>query len=124
MIESAVLASIQSNGLAIFGKIKQPMELRPLQKIQNFDTSIREKPVLYRPQKFNFKAIDAIIVFIEENSKKQNNAKKQSNAKQRSHLLQLQQLRNSPQYRVNPVEGRSAGSCDLSCQDSGSRDRR
>jgi len=51
------------------------MELRPLQKIQKFDTAVREKPVLYRPQKFNFKAIDGIIVFSEENAKKQNNAK-------------------------------------------------
>jgi len=32
------------------------MDLRPLTKVHKFDTVVRNKPVLYRPQTYNFKA--------------------------------------------------------------------
>jgi len=45
------------------------MDLKPLKKMQTFDTAVRNKPVLYRPQTYNFKAIDGVIVFIEPREK-------------------------------------------------------
>jgi hypothetical protein len=59
------LSSIRSNGLAIGGEIKKAMDVRLLRKLSDVRTDITGTAVLYRPQKFNFKAIDGMIVLIE-----------------------------------------------------------
>ena len=69
IIEHAVLLSIRSHGLAIGAGIKKPMVLRHLKRQPEFEKDATDKPVLYRPKIFNFKAIDGIIICIkpEEN---------------------------------------------------------
>ena len=67
MIESAVLSSIRSHGLAIGAKIKRPMKVRLFADLFNIATDITGEPVLYCPKKFNHPAIDGIIVLIEPN---------------------------------------------------------
>jgi hypothetical protein len=71
MIEYAVLASIRSNGLAIDAEIGQPMCLERLEKPPEFKVSVTDQPTLYVPIKFNFPAIDGMIVLIkrEKNGK-------------------------------------------------------
>ena len=73
MIEQAVLSSIGSTGLAINAQIGESMDVRPLMKEPNFATNVTEKPVLYRPIEFNYKAIDGMIV---KAGKKNANGKK------------------------------------------------
>src|SRR5947209_6256374 len=73
MIEHAVLSSIRSNGLAISAEIGKAMEVRLLKGLSDIKTDITGTAVLYRPQKFNFKAIDGMIVLIKPDEK---NAKK------------------------------------------------
>jgi hypothetical protein len=73
MVEHAVLSSIRSNGLAINAGIGDAMDVRLLRGMSDIRTDITDKPILYRPQKFNFKAIDGIVVLIKsdgENTKK------------------------------------------------------
>jgi hypothetical protein len=70
MIESAVLSSIKSHGLAINAKIKQPMKMRLFADLFNIATDITGEPVLYCPKGFNHETIDGIIVFIEPNKPK------------------------------------------------------
>ena len=77
MIENAVLSSIRSIGLAINAEIAKPMALRTLTDPPIFEMDVWDKPVLYRPKPFNFKAIDGMIVLIEPDK----NAKKNKNAK-------------------------------------------
>jgi hypothetical protein len=67
MIESAVLSSIRSHGLAIRANIGRPMKMRLFADLFNIATDIIDEPVLYCPQKFNHPAIDGIIVLIESN---------------------------------------------------------
>jgi hypothetical protein len=67
MIESAVLSSIRSHGLAIGAKIKRPMKMRLFTDLFNIATDIINEPVLYYPKRFNHLAIDGIIVLIEPN---------------------------------------------------------
>ena len=67
IIKHAVLSSIRTHGLAIGAGMKKSMVLRHLEPHPEFNAT--DKPVLYRPDTFNFKAIDGIIIFIkpEEN---------------------------------------------------------
>jgi len=78
MMEYAILSSIQSKGLPIGAGIGTSMELRPLELRSDFEKAITDTPVLYRPRKFNFKAIDGVIILIKLNDegKKKNNKKK------------------------------------------------
>lgn len=84
MVEHAVLSSIHSNGLPIGAELGTSMELRLLKDPTDFGKGATDKPVLYRPESFNFKAMDGIIVLIkpdklndEKNTKKmKKNAKK------------------------------------------------
>jgi hypothetical protein len=69
MIEHAVLSSIRSNGLAISAEIGKAMHARLLLSLSDIDTDITGTAVLYRPKKFNFKAIDGMIVLIEPGEK-------------------------------------------------------
>jgi hypothetical protein len=69
MIEHAVLSSMRSNGLAIGEDIATSMEPRALQGPLSFNDDFTEKPVLYRPKSFNFKAIDGIILLIKDTKK-------------------------------------------------------
>src|SRR5436305_13688873 len=62
MIEHAVLSSIRSNGLAIDAGIGKAMEVRLLRNLSDIKTRITDTPVLYRPKKSNFKAIDGMVV--------------------------------------------------------------
>jgi hypothetical protein len=64
MMEYAILSSIQLKGLPIGAGIGASMELRPLEDPSDFEKAIADKPVLYRPRKFNFKAIDGVIILI------------------------------------------------------------
>jgi len=70
MIESAVLSSIRSHGLAIGADIQRPMKIILFADSFNIATDITGEPVLYLPQKFNHESIDGIIVFIESNKPK------------------------------------------------------
>ena len=97
MIEHAVLSSIRSNGLAIDAEIGTPMELRLLGEPPNFATDVTDKPVLYRPNKFNYKAIDGIIVLIKLETQNTRGkklkiamAKKEENAKPKLLMFPLQ----------------------------------
>jgi hypothetical protein len=65
MIESAVLSSIRSHGLAIGENIGRPMKMKLFADSFNIATDIIGQPVLYCPKKFNHEAIDGIIVHIE-----------------------------------------------------------
>jgi hypothetical protein len=67
MIESAVLSSVRSHGLAIGAKIKRSMKMRLFEDLFNIATDIIGEPVLYCPKKFNHPAIDGIIVLTEPN---------------------------------------------------------
>jgi hypothetical protein len=67
MIESALLSSIRSHGLAIGAGIRQPMKVRLFANSFDIDMDIIGEPVLYCPKKFNEEAIDGIIVFIKPN---------------------------------------------------------
>src|SRR3954453_3008194 len=73
MIEHAILSSIRSNGLAISAEIGKAMEVRLLKDLSDIKTNITGTAVLYRPKKFNFRAIDGMIVLIKPDK---NNAKK------------------------------------------------
>jgi len=64
LIEYAVLSSIQSNGLAIFADLKTSMEVKLFNGVSDINMDIVDRPVLYRPRKYNFKAIDGLIVLI------------------------------------------------------------
>jgi hypothetical protein len=64
MMEHAILSSIRSNGLAINAGIMRPMKVRLLAQPYDIKTTIEDEPVLYWPRKFNFAAIDGIIVLI------------------------------------------------------------
>src|SRR2546423_6980899 len=83
MIEHAVLSSIRSNGLAIGAEIGNSMELRHLEQPPIFDPAVKNKPVLYRPNKFKFKAIDGMIVLIthEKENARENTNKNAKNTK-------------------------------------------
>ena len=70
MIESAVLSSIRSHGLAIGADIQRPMRIILFRRSFNIAMDITGEPVLYLPQKFNHESIDGIIVFIESNKPK------------------------------------------------------
>ena len=77
MIEHTILSSIRSNGLAIDAGIMRPMKVRLLTEPSDIDTRIRDEPVLYWPTKFNFEAIDGIIILINpEEPNDEKNAKK------------------------------------------------
>jgi hypothetical protein len=77
MIEHAVLSSIRSNGLAIDAGIMRPMKVRLLTKPSDIKTDIRDEPVLYWLEKFNFETIDGIIILINpEELNDEKNAKK------------------------------------------------
>src|SRR2546421_10857937 len=83
MIEHALLSSIRSNGLAIGAEIGNSMELRPLDQPPTFNLAFKNKPVLYRPNKSNFKAIDGMIVLItqEKENARENTNKNAKNTK-------------------------------------------
>jgi hypothetical protein len=73
MVEHAVLSSIRSNGLTIDAEIGKAMDVKLLRGLSDIKTDITGTAVLYRPQKFNFKAIDGMIVLVkpgEKNTKK------------------------------------------------------
>jgi hypothetical protein len=70
MMEYAVLSSIQSKGLNIGEAIGTSMELRTLEGPPEFEKAPEDKPVLYRPRKFNFKAIDGVIILIKSGKRK------------------------------------------------------
>jgi hypothetical protein len=69
MIEHAVLSSIRSNGLAIGAEIGKAMKVKLLRGLSDINTDIIDTAVLYRPKKFNFKAIDGMIVLIKPSEK-------------------------------------------------------
>ena len=72
MIEYAVLSSIELNGLAIGATVQKPMDIIIFKgATPNFRKDITNRPVLYRPHKFefNFKGIDGVIVRIETRPK-------------------------------------------------------
>lgn len=76
MIEHAVLSSIGSNGLAIGEGIQTPMDIITFKTaIPDFKTNITDRPVLFRPAKFNFKGIDGVIVRIETRPKSKGKGK-------------------------------------------------
>src|ERR1700722_13373751 len=74
VIEYAVLSSIQSNGLAISAGLGKSMEVKVCAKLRDISMDITDQPVLYRPRKYNFKAIDGIIILIKPDEP--NNARK------------------------------------------------
>ena len=61
------------DSLTIYAEIGKAMEVRLLRGLSDIKTDITGKAVLYRPQKFNFTAIDGMIVLIKPDEK---NAKK------------------------------------------------
>jgi hypothetical protein len=69
MIEHAVLSSLQLNGLSISENLRTSMKLRVLRDPFSFNDDFTKKPVLYRPKKCNFKAIDGIILLIKDANK-------------------------------------------------------
>jgi hypothetical protein len=81
MIEYAVLSSIQSKGLAIGAGIGKSMDIRPLRDPPGFESAAMDKPVLYRPQKFNFKAVDGIIVLIKPDKRNDEESAKKTTKK-------------------------------------------
>ena len=63
IIEQAVLSSIGSNGLAIRECINQPMTIVIFEaEYPEFRIDLTNTRVLYCPKKFNFRAIDGLIV--------------------------------------------------------------
>src|SRR5436309_1973002 len=64
LIEHAVLSSIKSKGLNISEDIGMAMEMRLLTDPSDIKTD-KHYPVLYRPEKSNFTAIDGMVVRIE-----------------------------------------------------------
>src|SRR4051812_1830621 len=64
IIESAILSSIRSHGLAIGAGIGHPMKVRLFANSFDIDMDIIGEPVLYCPKRFNEEAIDGIIVLI------------------------------------------------------------
>jgi hypothetical protein len=95
MIEHAVLSSIHSNGLPISAELRTPMELRLLKDPPDFEKGVTDKSVLYRPESFNFKAIDGIIVLIKpdelnDGKKTEKTEKTKKNAKKKLLIFPLQ----------------------------------
>jgi hypothetical protein len=66
LIEYAVLSSIKSNGLSLSAGLKKSMEVKLFTDMSDIDMDIMDRPVLYRPKKFNFEAIDGLIVLIKD----------------------------------------------------------
>lgn len=71
MMEHAILSSIQSKGLKIGANLGTSMELRLLEGSPDFGNAITDKPVLYRPRKFNFRAIDGVIILVKSDDDKE-----------------------------------------------------
>ncbi|PUU79217.1 hypothetical protein B9Z19DRAFT_1125584 [Tuber borchii] len=59
-IEENILSTIALRGLEIGRNISQSMDMQMFQRFPTF--SITERPILYCPMQFNFRAIDGIIV--------------------------------------------------------------
>ena len=65
IVEQAILSSIALKGLDIGAGINTPMEVVSFRGPKpKFRTDTLDKPILYRPQKFNSMTMDGIIVFI------------------------------------------------------------
>ena len=63
IIEQTILSSIGSNGLAIRDCINQPMTVVIFEaEFPEFRIDLTDTRVLYCPKKFNFRAIDGLIV--------------------------------------------------------------
>jgi hypothetical protein len=96
MIKQAVLESIRSKGLTIASEIGTCMTVKPIRNLSgplDYGVDIRHMPVLYRPEGFNFKTIDGIIILVKPEEKnvkgKKENAKgkKEENAEPKPKLL-------------------------------------
>ena len=64
LIEHAVLSSIRSRRLSIGKGIAKRTELKRLEDPPKFDMVVTKNPVLYRPDSFNYPAVDGIIFWI------------------------------------------------------------
>jgi hypothetical protein len=90
MIEHAVLSSIHSNGLPIGAGLGTSMELRLFKNPPDFEKVVTDKPVLYRPESFNFKAIDGMIVLIKLDEVNDEKKTKKTNSKKKLLMFPLQ----------------------------------
>src|SRR5206468_7087076 len=72
--------------------IGKSMELRLLKDPPNFEKGVTDKPVLYRPESFDFKAMDGIIVLIKtgELNDEKNATKTKKNAKKKLLMFPFQ----------------------------------
>src|SRR6266480_3322253 len=63
-VEEAVLQAIRIGGLGVDSRIYQPMDMIPFDTVPTFDTS-RER-ALYVPSRYAYRAIDGIILWVEQ----------------------------------------------------------
>ena len=63
-VEEAVLQAIRIGGLSVDSRIYQPMDMIPFDTVPTFDTS-RER-ALYVPSRYAYRAIDGIILWVEQ----------------------------------------------------------
>ena len=83
IIEQAILSSIGSNGLAIRDCINQPMTVVIFEaEFPEFRIDLTDTRVLYCPKKFNFRAIDGLIIAPKESQSQKKNRKTNTNTQQ------------------------------------------
>ncbi len=83
IIEQAILSSIGSNGLAIRDCINQPMTVVIFEaEFPEFRIDLTDTRVLYCPKKFNFRAIDGLIVAPKESQSPKKNGKTNTKTQQ------------------------------------------
>src|SRR5438045_1657097 len=83
IIEQAILSSIGSNGLAVRDCINQPMTVVIFEKeFPKFRIDLIDTRVLYCPKKFNFRAIDGLIVAPKESQSRKKNGKTNTKTQQ------------------------------------------
>jgi len=91
-LSHTVLSSIRLNGLAIGENMKKGVELRVLTDPSDLKTDVKNKPVLYHPEKFNFKAIDGIILSIQSDEQRVDGSATNTNMKKEKLLVLPLQL--------------------------------
>ena len=90
MIEQAILTAINSKGLPFVTGIRGSMDVRTLTDSSSIKTDMIGKPVLYRPEKHNFEAIDGMIILIKPSETKKNTKKKTQEGKPKLLMFLLQ----------------------------------
>jgi len=73
VMEHIILSAILSKGLRIGDGMAQRMELRLLEPSPEFDKTVTNGPVLYRPRRANYRAIDGIIYWAKDDKENQEN---------------------------------------------------